>query len=221
MKTSLLAAIALVLTACSGPAFSLASPAIVAPDGDTLAEVQAQGLLPDSGQALLTATDAPLEAVAPAEPDAEPQSLPDVVPVPVTPDVDPVVVNAGTPTVEAAVPVPDAPPSTPVVLCDSVAQAKLFVASTSEVDFVEGVGTVTMKRITLTDESSCSANVAINPMGAQGQFEVVSNCSALNPGDSCTITVTFLPSNVGRSVASWVVVILGQEYTMTAVGTGE
>ena len=208
MKTSLLAAIALVLTACSGPAF-------------TVAEVQAQGLLPDAGQALPTTPDAPLEAVAPGSPDAEPQSLPDVAPVPVTPDVDPVVVDAGTPTVEAAVPVPDAPPSTPVVLCDSVAQAKLFVASTSEVDFVEGVGTVTMKRITLTDESSCSANVAINPMGAQGEFEVVSNCGALNPGDSCTMTVTFLPTNVGRSVASWEVVVLGQQYSFTAVGVGE
>ena len=98
---------------------------------------------------------------------------------------------------------------------------KIVVASTSEVDFVEGVGTVTMKRITLTDESSCSANVAINPMGAQGEFEVVSNCGALNPGDSCTMTVTFLPTNVGRSVASWEVVVLGQQYSFTAVGVGE
>ena len=208
MKTSLLAAIALVLTACSGPAF-------------TVAEVQAQGLPPDAGRPA-HGYDAPLVAVAPAEPDAGPQSPPDVAPALVAPDVGPVAVDAGSaPTPEAAVPVPDAPPSTPTSLCDTVTQAAHFVASTSSLDFVEGVGTVLMKHITLTDEAGCSANVAVSPMGAQGQFEVVSNCGALNPGDSCTITVTFLPSNVGRSVASWVVVILGQEYTMTAVGTGE
>lgn len=214
MKTSTFATFATFAaftTACAGQPFTTAEEA---------------SRLPDVSPTVVVAA---AEAEPTQEPDAGPTEVPDAPSAAVAPDAGTSEPDAPPVLAEAAAPKPDAgsmggdatPPSAPVVLCDTVAQAKLFVASTSEVDFVEGVGTVTMKRITLTDESSCSANVAINPMGAQGEFEVVSNCGALNPGDSCTMTVTFLPTNVGRSVASWEVVVLGQQYSFTAVGVGE
>lgn len=226
MRTSLLAVIALALTACSGAPF-------------TTAEMAAQDQGPTSGVIPVAVTP----EAAPT-PDAGPTEAPDASPTGAAPGANPTPVDAGMVPQEAAAPQPEpegdagaaeaAPPSTPVattadeagvstptLLCDTVAQAKLFVASTSEVDFVAGVGTVTMKRITLTDESQCSASISVSPMGSQGEFEVVSNCDTLDPGQSCTMTVTFLPTSVGRSVASWSTVILGQVSMFTAVGMGE
>lgn len=212
MKTAIFAIFATFSTACAGQAFTTAEEAMRLPDVQPTVVV---AVSPDSEPA--------------QTPDAGPSPAPDASPGVVAPDAGQPEPDAPPAAAEAVAPQPDAgsmgddaaPQSAPVVLCDSVAQAKLFVASASEVDFTEGVGTVTMKRITLTDDAGCSANVAVSPMGAQGEFEVVSNCSALNPGDSCTMTVTFLPTNVGRSVASWEVVVLGQQYSFTAVGVGE
>jgi hypothetical protein len=214
MKTAIFAIFATFTTACAGQAFTTAEEAMRLPDVQPTVVV---AVSPDSEPA--------------QQPDAGPTAAPDASPAIPAPDADTPEPDASPAAVEPpdagstqpdAAPEPDAAPvSTPTVLCDSVAQARLFVASTSEVDFAAGVGTVTMKRITLTDQAGCSASVAVSPMGAQGEFEVVSDCGALNPGESCTMTVTFLPTSTGRSVASWETNILGQQASFTAVGVGE